>query len=392
MNTPHTRTLAGIGFSLTPAAARTLDTYLSDLRKAYTLSTDCPEIIEEIEARIAEEILSKQDNNAVVDNELIEQITARLGTPNDLRAEETGERPTDDSDLRQDPQARISRRLYRTMQGAKLGGVCTGFGRYFHTDPVWIRAALFLPLLLAVGLPFAPAVGGWMAQIFLNVWIIGVVCYLILWFTLPVARTARQKLEMEGQSITAQSVAEAAANPADTDSHAKPIVAKTVSLLGTIVLFALKVVAGLVTIGFMFVAFMLIIGLFAVVITSNEFSLLPPFLENASIWVPLLGILVLLTPTLLIIYALMCAIGSRTPNKRTITTFGLVWIAEMVVLFFASAGHHDFDTSLPIRHTIETAQPEARPAVIPSAKSSAQIEELKQQLRLLKEERTAPED
>ena len=67
------------------------------------------------------------------------------------------------------------------------------------------------------------------------------ICYFIMWFAVPAARSARQKLEMNGEKIPVQSSGEvtAATSRNDPDSKAKPIVAEAVSLFGKIVLILL---------------------------------------------------------------------------------------------------------------------------------------------------------
>ena len=123
---------------------------------------------------------------------------------------------------------RIPRRLYRDTENAKLGGVCAGIGKYFDIDPVWVRLGLFLPLLLTCfgWLPFLH----WFSPMFGNLFGIFLICYFIMWFAVPAARTARQKLEMNGERITAQSIGEVTAATAtacaDPDARAKPIVAE----------------------------------------------------------------------------------------------------------------------------------------------------------------------
>ena len=90
---------------------------------------------------------------------------------------------------------RIPRRLYRDTENAKLGGVCAGIGKYFDVDPVWIRLGMFLPILLSFlhWIPFMDWTGSMMGNLFG----IFVICYVIMWFAVPAARSARQKLEME---------------------------------------------------------------------------------------------------------------------------------------------------------------------------------------------------
>jgi phage shock protein C len=58
----------------------------------------------------------------------------------------------------------MSKRLYRSVEDSKLGGVCGGLGEYFNIDPTFIR-------ILAVLLVFADGVG--------------ILAYIIAWIIMP---------------------------------------------------------------------------------------------------------------------------------------------------------------------------------------------------------------
>ena len=326
MNEIKKCSISGIAFTLDADAYEVLRTYLDSLEKTYEKNPDGAEIIADIEARIAELILSTQNNARVVERPLIENIVKQLGSAADI----TGEDP--DSDLHY-AEPRIPRRLYRDTENAKLGGVCSGIGRYFDVDPVWIRLVLFLPLLLSCfgWLPLLHWTGPMMGTLFG----IFVICYFIMWFAVPAARTARQKLEMQGERITEQSIRETTAASyaaaGDPDSRARPIVAEAVSVFGKVVLILLKLMAGLIVFGLIMGACALIIGLFAVVIGGGEILMCDCF-DDHSLWLPVLGIVVVLIPTILLIYVLMCLIASRKPGGRTVLAIFLLWLASIVAL------------------------------------------------------------
>lgn len=314
--------ISGVAFTLDTDAYEALAAYLESLKKAYKDSADGAEIVADIEARIAELILSAQDNARVVEKPLIMNIIGQLGTAEDIA-------PDADADLQHDT-PRIPRRLYRDTENAKLGGVCAGIGKYFDIDPVWVRLMMFLPLLLTCfgWLPFLYWTGPMMGNLFG----IFLICYFIMWFAVPAARTARQKLEMNGERITAQSVAEVtAASAADTDadSRAKPIVAEAVSVFGKVVLILMKIFAGLLVFGLIMAACALIIGLFAVLVGGHEIMQLGS-LSGSSLWIPVLGILVALIPAILLIYVLMCLIASRKPGGKTVLVIFLLWLGSII--------------------------------------------------------------
>lgn len=306
--------IAGVAFTLDTDAYDTLRRYLDTLNDTYRTTPDGPEIVADIEARIAELILTTQDGSRVVDLPLIRNIIAQLGTPEDISGH--GESPADGT-------PRIPRRFYRDTANARLGGVCSGVGRYFDIDPVWIRLAFFLPLLCSF-FGWIPLVG-WTGPIMGNLFFIFTVCYCVAWFVVPAARSPRQKLEMNGERITAQSIRETAAASNDADRKAKPIVADAVSALGQVVLIAMKIVAGLLVFGLILTACGLIIGLFAVAVSGPELFAHSP-LHDSDTWIVLLGIGIALLPVLMLIYVLMCLIASRKPGGRIVLAFFLVWM------------------------------------------------------------------
>ena len=319
--------LSGVAFTMESDAYETLAEYLESLRRNYRESTDGEEIVADIEARIAELILSAQDRERVVAKALVLNIIAQMGSADDISA------AVPEEERRRTP--RIPRRLYRDPENARLGGVCAGIGKYFDIDPVWVRLAIFLPLLLTM-LRWIPLLY-WTGPTLGNLFVLFVISYLIMWFAVPAARTARQKLEMNGEKITVRSIgqvtaAKTAAEPdAEPDAEAKPIVAEVVSLLGRVVLIMLKIFAGMLVFGLILTACVLIIGLFAVAIGGSEIIAQCCF-EHFPLGLIVLGILSALIPTILLIYVLMCLIASRKPRSKTVGIIFLLWLATVITV------------------------------------------------------------
>lgn len=171
---------------------------------------------------------------------------------------------------------------------------------------------------------------GWVSSMMGNLFGIFIVCYFIMWFAVPAARSARQKLEMNGERITAQSISETtAASANDVDARAKPIVADVVSASGKVVLILMKILAGLIVFGLIMGACALIIGLFAILVGGPELMGMDK-LVDFSLWIPVLGIFILLIPVVLLIYVLMCLIASRKPGGKSVLVIFLVWLATII--------------------------------------------------------------
>ena len=80
MNEVKKCSISSIAFTMEADAYATLHEYIETLKKSYRDDKDGDEIIADIEARIAELILTTQDNNKIVEKPLIDNIIAQLGS------------------------------------------------------------------------------------------------------------------------------------------------------------------------------------------------------------------------------------------------------------------------------------------------------------------------
>lgn len=330
MNEIKKCSISGISFTLDKEAYARLEEYISSLKKAYDHNPDGAEIIADIEARIAELILSAlSDAGQTVRKPLIENIIAQLGCAEDISGESA-----DDEPIKSD--TRIPRRLYRDVENAKLGGVCAGLGKYFDVDTVWIRLVPFLPLLVLI------FCDGWVASIFGNLFGMFVISYIIMWFAVPSAKSARQKLEMNGEPVTVRSISEnSSATPEET---AKSSVASAVTVLGRIFVVMLKLFVALLILPFIFVSVVLLIVIFAVIFGGfaslfeiGNFGALSGIISPEEPVLCVLGILIALIPIALLLYLFVTLLMNRRPRLWIMLTALLLWIAVIVGTVFAAA-------------------------------------------------------
>ena len=78
--------ISGVAFTMDTDAYQELEAYLESLKKTYKETPDGAEIVADIEARIAELILSAQDSTRVVEKPLILNIIRQMGTAAKSRA------------------------------------------------------------------------------------------------------------------------------------------------------------------------------------------------------------------------------------------------------------------------------------------------------------------
>ena len=258
--------ISGIAFFFDGEAYLELKAYLDRLEKGYRNDLDGAEIVADIEARIAEIILGKQEPDRIVDPALVREIIGRMGFPEGTELEE--ESPAVPKSVRE----KFSRRLYRNPDGARLGGVCNGIATFLGIDPVWVRLAVFSPLVLLI---FTATLGlGFLSGLLFTVQAALLALYLLLWFAVPTARTPRQRLEMRGERITASSIEksfreEFSSLSADTPRNRKTatVWAEVVWVMGRIALFGIKALSLIFSLFLIAAALYLIVG-FVVLLTS----------------------------------------------------------------------------------------------------------------------------
>ena len=198
MNEIKKCSIAGVSFTFEQDAYQTLNDYIESLKNSYEGDPDGEEIIADIEARIAELILSAQSADAIVCIPLVKSIIKQMGSPEEIdndKFDATAE-PYSAETTDRNGNPRIPRRLYRDLQNRKLGGVCSGLANYFDLDPTWIRLIFAIPLVIAI---FGTIrIFGNFTITLPNISMLVGLSYLIMWFTIPAASSARQKLEMNG--------------------------------------------------------------------------------------------------------------------------------------------------------------------------------------------------
>ena len=331
MNEIKKCSISGVAFTFEKVAYNRLSEYIDSLKRAYKNSTECDEIIADIEARIAELILSAQsDQSQVVCLPLIENIIAQLGTAEDISGDDEPAAPATDT--------RITRRLYRDMDNSKLGGVCSGLGKYFNIDPVWVRLAIFAPLIFVPIGSISHRID-WLSDLGGNLFGVMLVVYIILWFVIPVARTARQKLEMEGEPVTAKAIADHQKDSTD-EERAKSTLATFIGSLGKIAIVCLKAFVAIVVFVMIFFCIGLIAAFIAMatgigttLIQAGNLGTLADVISTFGTGLPLFAVCVVLVPAMVIIYLLASLVLGSKPRGWVLLCSLIIWILFIIGIF-----------------------------------------------------------
>ena len=190
MNKIFNINLGGYPFTIDDNAFYALDQYLNTMKKHFSQSEGCEDIIADIEARIAELFNQELKGQPIVGMREVERVIAIMGTPQEFgAAEDIAEEPVKAKKKSKYSRSeyRTGKRLFRNPDEKIVAGVSSGLAAYFGlNEPLWVRIAFVLGLF-----------GGGVA----------VPLYLILWAVLPEAKTSGDKLAMKGENINVSNIA-----------------------------------------------------------------------------------------------------------------------------------------------------------------------------------------
>lgn len=169
--------LAKTAFSIEIEAKSSLEKYLNSIQKNMHAE---PEAMREIEARMVE-ILAERGvmKEGVISVDDVLAIQKQMGESRDFA---DGDGPVDDDLDGDGSESKPEKQLMRDTDNAIIGGVCAGVAAYFNINPLWVR-------LIAIVSPFAT-------------FGTAVLIYVVMWLSMPPARTASDKLRMRGKSVT----------------------------------------------------------------------------------------------------------------------------------------------------------------------------------------------
>jgi len=321
--------LNNIVFHIDDDAYEMLQTYLHDIADHFKSEDERKEIMNDIEARIAElftEKLEKTKNVVTLTD--VEEIVEIMGKPSQYAdEEEEAEAPKTD---RKQPK---SRRFYRDPENSILGGIAGGLAAYFNIDVTWIRIILVLLVFLGVGFI--------------------VPIYIVVWFVAPAAVTASQRLEMQGEDVTIENIKTEVNNVKNyMESEKFRHSANTVGArIMDVLRWFLKIVFGFIGAIFGMVGIIvvgaLILALFMLIFEPTVLhGFGPAFITNWAVLTPEKLVLLIVSliliigcPIFLIVFwAIRLISGHRTHSHTAWWVVLLLWFAGLFMFFSTGAG------------------------------------------------------
>ncbi len=372
MKKTFTINISGSIFHIDDDAFEKLQKYLHMLNKHFGPAIEGQEILQDIEARIAELFLEKTNNKVeVITDFMVDEVIARMGKPEDFMeaGEEESEKAATET-ASQESEPKIRRRLYRDGDSRVLGGVCSGMAAYFNIDVVMMRVIFFL-LFFLIG-PF------------------NLLLYFILWIVVPKAKTTAQRLEMRGKEATIsnieKSIKEEMTEVGETyNKFANAKNEKGVSridsfgeVVGSVLRVVLRVIVLLFGAALIIGGIASLIGFITTMAVGHSFlnggpwnfgwdsnvdmaALLNNFVSPGAYTISLIAISILVgIPILLILFIGTKLLFRYKTNNRMIGlgTFGL-WLAALIALIVVSVnqvGNFGKQTSQTVTQKVDCAQ------------------------------------
>ena len=190
--------LAKTPYDIELDAKEVLQKYLSEIKQMM----GSEDTMYEIEARMVE-LLGERgvQNNGIITMSDVEDLRSKMGLPKEFSDSES----TEDSQANLIPSNSPAKRLMRDTDNAIFGGVCAGIAAYWGINPLWVRLLFIISPFITFGT--------------------ALLVYIIIWISLPEAKTAAEKLQMRGEPVTLDSLKKAA-NNSESKYRAKETLAK----------------------------------------------------------------------------------------------------------------------------------------------------------------------
>jgi hypothetical protein len=190
--------LAKTPYDIELDAKEVLQKYLSEIKQMM----GSEDTMYEIEARMVE-LLGERgvQSNGIITMSDVEDLRSKMGLPKEFSDSESNE----DSQADLIPSNSPAKRLMRDTDNAIFGGVCAGIAAYWGINPLWVRLLFIISPFITFGT--------------------ALLVYIIIWISLPEAKTAAEKLQMRGEPVTLDSLKKAA-NNSESKYRAKETLAK----------------------------------------------------------------------------------------------------------------------------------------------------------------------
>ena len=195
MKTTVNINISGQSFIIDEDAFQHLSVYLNNIKSRFSNENEAKEVVEDIEARIAELFITTSTaSRSVVSMQQVEQVIAKLGKPEDIFMEDESSESKSNFNAgasQSNHQNRSNARLFRNPDDKKVSGLLSGISAYFGlADPSILRIIFVVLCVFSAGTLAIPLI----------------VIYIGLSAILPLANTASEKLQMRGEDVNLNNI------------------------------------------------------------------------------------------------------------------------------------------------------------------------------------------
>lgn len=317
-------------YAIDEDAYNLLKQYEDSLRSYFAGKDGGSEIVDDIEARIAELFDElKAGGKVAIDIDDVRRIITRMGNPQQMGGTDDGDGTTANgspqdgatgstgSDNVEEPDSifarirnffvRRDRHLYRDPQDKKVLGVISGLAHYYGGDVSWWRIIVVLAWVLFLTAPAN------LDQVALYMFVV----YFALGIVVPLATTPEDRLRMDGKDVNPQNLAEEVAAEGKTADRPVTPAGQQRGCLATVG----DLLAGLIKVA-MWCVFGLIVIVFLAVLTALVMLLFVPsfevFADNGLVfswtehpWVGSTGIISFTLFIVLVVYGVVSTLTAR---------------------------------------------------------------------------------
>ena len=370
--------LCGRLFQIDEDAYELLQQYIESLRSSFGRQEGGDEIVDDIEARIAELFDElRQQGIVAITIDHVKDIITRIGKPEELAGEDKASNTEGNwqekaraagQSIYNNVKARTAgKKLYRNPNDKMVAGVLSGIAAYTGTDTTWWRIGYAL-LLVGSNIFFFPLfklfhLGGF----FFHFNLAFVLLYIVLAIAMPEAKKPKEVLEMEGKDVTPQNLADVVVEdkrqPERQGQMRGCLSVLMKMLVGLFV--AVAAIFGLVLLG----CFLLIAGTFIFIFTvPGEIRQGLPFdlgyLNLAEIfsihpWAVVIFVASLLLALFIPLYAIGHMLLSKAGKVQPMGTaqrvgWIVIWLAALFAIFPSIGSINNYNAWLRFEHEAET--------------------------------------
>lgn len=271
--------LSGRLFQIDEDAYELLQQYINSLRSSFGHQNGGDEIVDDIEARIAElfDELKANGTTAITINH-VKDIVTRIGKPEQLAGDDEQDGKSKNGTkgdawdaarsaaqgMYNNVRTRTAgKKLYRNPDDKMVAGVMSGLAAYTGTDATWWRLGMV---------------------VFTMFFGVGILAYIILAIVLPQANLPEEKLKMQGMEVTPQNLASAVMDRQAPLRQSEGWLRETFSVLMKLIIgffFVIAIIVGVsLVIGFIGMLIALVVTLVA---PSSAIVSLPFSMGNFSL-------------------------------------------------------------------------------------------------------------